>query len=467
MSSLHSRLSVAFAVMLFILLAGLGIVLGQFFQLIDHEITKEIEIKYWYFLLFFLLIAYLITLFIGIRVIRQYTKPIDHVKRTAQLIAKGDYLARAPIDKNGGQDELALAVNQIARNLQETSILRAMEKERLKTLVESMGSGLLMFGREGSVNLLNGAFEETFGVTREQLIGKTYMEIGLPTDFERIIEDVFLTEQVQERQIRHRQSFLSVYGAPVIGRHGNWLGIIVVLHDITEIIRLEEIRKDFVANVSHELRTPITSIKGFIETLLDGAMKEPVLLKDFLEIIQKESERLHVLVNDLLELSGIEREGFQLNKRQVSLQEIVKDAKKITSGLAERKNMRIIDETAAITVMADADRLIQVMVNLLTNAINYSKEGTTITIAAIENAHEVILSVTDEGMGIEAKELPRLFERFYRVDRARSRESGGTGLGLAIVKHLIEAHGGKVAVESEIGKGTTFTIYIPKRTKEL
>lgn len=465
MSSLYSRLFLAFATILLILLTGLGIVLGQFFHLIDHEITDQVQLKYWYYLLFFLPIAFFTTLFIGGRVIRQYTKPIDQVTRTAEMIAKGDYLARTPVDENGNNDELAIAVNQIARNLQETSILRAMEKERLKTLVESMGSGLLMFGREGSVNLLNRVFESTFELTREEVIGKTFMEIGLPKEIENVIEDVFLTEQVHERQIRNGQSFLSVYGAPVIGRHGNWLGIIVVLHDITELVHLEEIRKDFVANVSHELRTPITSIKGFSETLLDGAMNEPVILKDFLEIIQKESDRLHLLVNDLLELSGIERDGFRLNTKEILISDVINDAKKITSGLAERKNMNIILKgNTSIVVQADTDRLIQVMVNLLTNAINYSKEETTITIDTFETAYEAIIEVTDEGMGIDPTQLPRLFERFYRVDRARSRESGGTGLGLAIVKHLIEAHGGKVAVSSELGVGTTFTIFVPKRS---
>lgn len=463
MKSLYARLSIAFATILVILLAGLGIVLGQFFHLIDHEITKEIQLKYYYYLLLILPLAFLLTLFIGMRVIRQYTRTIDQVTHTAQMISNGDNLARTPIDDRHS-NELAIAVNQIARNLQEKSILRAMEKERLKTLIESMGSGLLMFGREGSVNLVNGVFEKTFGFDRDELIGKTFKEIDLPKGIERLIEDVFLTEQVHEGQIRISQSFVSVYGAPVIGRHGNWLGIIVVFHDITKLIRLEEMRKDFVANVSHELRTPITSIKGFTETLLDGAMEDPDISKDFLGIIQKESDRLHLLVDDLLELSGIEQEGFYLDISEVSLSSIINDAKKIVSGTVDKKRMHIIsDVQATATVQADSDRLIQVMVNVLTNAINYSKEETTIRITASTMTEGTTIVVEDEGIGIDPAELPRLFERFYRVDRARSRESGGTGLGLAIVKHLIEAHGGTVKVESEKDIGTKFTLFIPLR----
>ncbi|WP_432358162.1 two-component system histidine kinase PnpS [Sporosarcina sp. UB5] len=465
MRGLYSRLFIAFAILLFILLTGLGVVLGQFFHLIDNGINLQVQRKYWVFLFAILLTAYFISIVVCARVIKQYAKPIDLVSETAEKIARGDYLARAQIDDNGNHNELGVAVNQIARNLQETSILRAMEKERLKTLIESMGSGLLMFGREGSVNLVNGVFEKTFGFKRDELMGKTFMDIGLPEGIGSLIEDVFLTEEVHERQIRNDQSHFNVYGAPVIGHYGNWLGIIVVTHDITKLVRLEEIRKDFVANVSHELRTPITSIKGFTETLLDGAMNDPATLKEFLGIIQKESDRLHLLIIDLLELSGIEREGFQLQYSNVVISDIVDNAVEIVNGMLEKRNMNIVtDIQSEISVEADSDRLIQVMVNLLTNAISYSKEHTTITIEVFETIDEAIINVKDEGMGINQAELPRLFERFYRVDRARSRDSGGTGLGLAIVKHLIEAHGGKVTVESELGVGSVFTIRLQKKS---
>ena len=236
------------------------------------------------------------------------------------------------------------------------------------------------------------------------------------------------------------------------------------MHDITKLVRLEEIRKDFVANVSHELRTPITSIKGFTETLLDGAMNEPAIMKEFLEIIQKESNRLHLLIDDLLELSAIERENFSLQFGHVELLELMNDALKIVSGSLERKKMDInLDIADEIVIEGDASRLIQVMVNLLSNAINYSKEQTKITVSVKKIAGNAIIEVQDEGIGIEQIELARLFERFYRVDRARSRDSGGTGLGLAIVKHLVEAHSGTVEVESTIGVGTLIRICLPLR----
>lgn len=476
MKDLYTRLIFAYATLLSVLLTGLGIVLGQFFAIFGKEEQTELQWKYWTFLLIVLVVAFILSLFMASKLMRQYAGPVDQVTKTAKRIARGDYLARANIDDLAGgvtsHNELVVSIHQIARNLQEMSMSRAMEKERLKTLIESMGSGLLMFGREGAVNLSNRAFEQAFGFEKDELLGKTFKSIGLPEDIENLIEDVFMTETVQEKQVRIESggtiSHMSVYGAPVIGIHGNWLGIIVVMHNITELIRLEEVRKDFVANVSHELRTPVTSIKGFTETLLDGAMMDPAVMKEFLEIIQKESDRLYLLINDLLELSGMEREGFSLNVRTIHVNEIIEDAYKAVRPNLTRKNMALkIEVPSDLLIEADADRLVQVMVNLLSNAINYSKDSTTIRVRAESIRGELRMEVQDEGMGIPKSELPRLFERFYRVDRARSRDSGGTGLGLAIVKHLVEIHNGTVDVSSEVGKGTTFIIRLPIRhTKE-
>ncbi len=470
---LYSRLVIACAILLSVLLTGLGIVLGQFFPIFEENSDIVLQRQYWVYLILTLAIAFVMSLFMAARMMLQYARPVDEVTKIAVQIARGDYLVRTKTDEPEYDNELAISINKIANNLQEMSTIQMMERERLKTLVESMGSGLLMFGREGSVNLLNGVFEKTFGLTKDKIVGKTFKDIGLPTDIESLIEDVFMTEQVHAKQVRidtgANHSYMSVYGAPVIGHHGNWLGIVVVMHDITELIRLEEVRKDFVANVSHELRTPVTSIKGFTETLLDGAMNEPAVMVEFLEIIQKESDRLHLLIDDLLELSGMESEGFSLKYAAVNVNEMMNDALRIISQNKERKNIDILVEIPkGLVIEADSDRLIQVMVNLLSNAINYSKEETTVTVTVTvtKNMNNVVIKIKDEGIGIEQSELPRLFERFYRVDRARSRDSGGTGLGLAIVKHLVEIHGGTVDVESTIGVGTTFCIHLPVMHKK-
>lgn len=235
-----------------------------------------------------------------------------------------------------------------------------------------------------------------------------------------------------------------------------------MIHDITELIRLEEIRKDFVANVSHELRTPVTSIKGFAETLLSGAMEDREVRKNFLEIIHKESERLHSLIDDLLILSGVERAEFKLEFTDVHVNKVIEEAIQLVSVKVKEKKMKIIFQPSSeIVVEGDAGRLIQVLVNLLSNALAYSQDGKEVKVYIEKTSEQVIIIVEDEGIGIEPSQLPRLFERFYRVDQARSRESGGTGLGLAIVKHLIEAHNGSVEVYSKPSVGTAFYVKLP------
>lgn len=466
MKGLYGRLVSAYAILLVTLLAGLGIILGQFFSLYNTEIDPTIQRNYFVYLIAVLLIAFILSLLMATKFLKAYAKPIDEMTAIATKIAKGDYVQPSPVFELNYDDELSVAVKQISENMDKMSTVRGMEKERLKTLIESMGSGLLMFGRGGSVSLVNGVFRKTFGFETAEVIGKTVNSIGLPNEIESLIEEVFMTEQRRETQVHveveSKSVTFSVYGAPVIGSHGNWLGIVVVIHDITELVHLEEVRKDFVANVSHELRTPITSIKGFTETLLSGAMDEPAVLKEFLEIIQKESDRLHILIDDLLVLSGVERVGFKLEYTNVNLNKVIQDALQLVSGSIKEKNMEIsFEKSADFFIEGDEGRLIQVMVNLLSNALSYSQAEKTIKVSVEKINKHVLMIVEDEGIGIEPSELPRLFERFYRVDRARSRDSGGTGLGLAIVKHLVEAHNGTVEVYSKPSIGTAFYIKLP------
>jgi two-component system, OmpR family, phosphate regulon sensor histidine kinase PhoR len=471
MKGLYGRLVLANILFLSFLLTGLGIVLGQFFPLFNQGADPIIKRDYLLFLLIVLLTALFVSLFIISRLLLQYIKPIDEVTSNAIKLAKGDYSIHTSIVDKERKNELSLAISSISQTMQKISTEQEMEKERLNTLIESMGSGLLMFGRGGTLNLVNGVFRKTFDIKNdEKLIGKTVNSLELPKELESLIEDVYMTEQSRETQLNLQvngvSSSVNVYGAPVIGNYGNWLGIVVVIHDITELVRLEKIRKDFVANVSHELRTPVTSIKGFAETLLDGAMSDQTVMKEFLEIIQKESNRLKLLIDELLVLSDVEREGFTLKYSEVGLRKMIYEAIQVVSGRIEEKDMVIsFDMPNEIVIDGDEGRLIQVMVNLLSNAIIYSVKDTTITIEVKEVEEDVLIVVKDEGIGIKEAELERLFERFYRVDRARSRDSGGTGLGLAIVKHLIEVHGGTIQVDSEPNVGTSFSIRIPRRKR--
>jgi len=433
----------------------------------QHKILLSVRARLYVVLVILFTIALILIAIVSRYMIRNFTAPIDNVTETALELAKGNYRARAHENEQERMMPLSHSINILARNLQDITTIREVEEERLKTLIENMGSSLMMIGREGNISIVNRVFLERFGMQIDDVQGKVFRTIGLPKSLEQFIDHVFLTEMPYRQQIKMevQQELYNkeVYGAPVIGDHGRWLGVVIVMHDITELVRLEQIRKDFVANVSHELRTPITSIKGFSETLLDGAYKDEKMLLSFLEIIYKESNRLQMLIQDLLELSKIEQHGFTVNIMSMGLQDVLIRGAELTGPRLDEKNMSFhVDIERDVEVMGDANRIIQIVTNLITNAITYSPENTTVSIRLKENEKYGIIEIEDQGIGIEKHEIARVFERFYRVDRARSRNSGGTGLGLAIVKHLVEAHHGRIQVESEVGVGTKMIVMIPK-----
>lgn len=436
---------------------------------LDKEFITTLKTKLAFVLLFLLSVSFILISIISKKMFQDFLEPIENVTRTARELAVGNYRARAFATGPKTVVELRNSINILARNLQDITKTREIEEERLKTLIENMGSALMMIDRGGNISIVNKSFIESYGLDIKEIVGKNFLSVNLPVELEQFIDYVFLTELPYQKQLQmelqQEITYQFAYGAPVVGEHGRWLGVVIVMHDVSELIRLEQIRKDFVANVSHELRTPITSIKGFTETLLDGAYKDENMALSFLEIINKESNRLQMLIHDLLELSKIEQHGFSVDIMPTSLQEVLARVVELTSQRVEEKNMQfIVDIARDISVQGDANRLIQIFTNLIFNAILYSPEDTTISIRVLEQDGYGVVEVSDEGVGIQKSEIPRIFERFYRVDRARSRNSGGTGLGLAIVKHLVEAHHGKVQVDSEVGKGTTFRILLPLST---
>ncbi|TQR19816.1 two-component system histidine kinase PnpS [Psychrobacillus vulpis] len=507
MRTFQSRILRTYSILIGLILAGLGVVLGQLFpvfvdrsaqsvisskmdtlsdylsttdltkneqqaviQQMSSNLNSDVSISeqhsLWLFLFLTFLIAFLIALLLGSSIFKKYAQPIEHLTETAMELARGNYRIRAFEDDFSGMSMLSNSINILARNLHDISVMRETEKERLKTLIENMGSALIMIDRTGIVTIVNRSFLEQLQISLENIDGKLFSKIGLPEKIEEFIDKLFLTESSSREQIQFQRNlhtyYKDAYGAPVIGEHGKWLGIVVVMHDITELVKLEQVRKDFVANVSHELKTPVTSIKGFSETLLYGAYKNEETLLSFLEIIHKESNRLQVLINDLLDLSKVEQVGYEISLQKVRLSDILNRGLEMTTHLVEEKNMMIesiVDEE--VYVLGDTNRLIQIMMNLLANAINYSPENTTVRVNIFKNQKYGIFQIRDEGIGICESEINRIFERFYRVDRARSRNSGGTGLGLAIVKHLVEAHHGLIEVESKVGEGTVFNVYIP------
>jgi two-component system phosphate regulon sensor histidine kinase PhoR len=343
-----------------------------------------------------------------------------------------------------------------------------IQKDRLSALIENIGAGLILIDSRGYINLINKGYIDFFHVNATDYLSKLYYEVIENEEVCQIVAEVFRTEQKVSKQLLvplyiERRYFV-VYGIPIIGRDNVWKGVVLVFHDITELKNLEQMRKDFVANVSHELKTPVTSIKGFTETLLDGAMNQKDTLEAFLTIILKESERLQSLILDLLELSKIEQQGFILNIQKLDLHHLLEEVITMLNVKAAEKNIRmeLVCKQDQMMIEGDTDRLKQVFINLIANALAYTPNNGEVTVILLAHGEHVRIHVKDTGVGIEKKEIPRIFERFYRVDRARSRNSGGTGLGLAIVKHLVEAHHGFISVRSEIGKGSEFIIELPE-----
>ncbi|WP_226673321.1 two-component system histidine kinase PnpS [Rossellomorea aquimaris] len=422
----------------------------------------------WFVLSISLGLALVLIIILGSRITVRYTKPIESATNVAIELAKGNYRARTYEDRLDETSMLSTSINILARNLQEMVNAQDMQQNRLTTLIENMGSALLLIDHRGFVVLTNKTFRDFFSLKESQLKKVRYHEVIHYQEVNKLVEEIFMTEERLRKQILlpHKldRKHYEVYGAPIIGNNDEWKGIVVVFHDITELKKLEQMRKDFVANVSHELKTPITSIKGFSETLLDGAMNDPETLKSFLDIILKESDRLQSLIKDLLELSKIEKQGFELAVEEVEVAGLIEDVMPILREKAKPKEISLqSDFESRGLAEVDSYRLKQVFINLISNAIVYTPKGGDVWITLEEDQDKVYIRVKDNGMGISPEELPRIFERFYRVDKARSRNSGGTGLGLAIVKHIIEAHEGDIEVESELNQGTTFTVSLNKQ----
>ncbi|KKB74902.1 MULTISPECIES: two-component system histidine kinase PnpS [Bacillus] len=437
------------------------------YVLIDSPVDPDAGInqKIWILLGVSLGTAFLIIAGLGARITSQYTNPIESATQVAIELAKGNYNART---FNEDETMLSQSINMLAQNLQDMTRAQEMQRDRLQTVIENIDSGLILIDGKGYIHLVNRAYQKQFHVQADQLLYHFYHEVLEHEEIINLIEEIFMTETKVRKMfhlpIRIERRYFEVDGVPIIGMNDEWKGIVLVFHDMTERKQLEEMRKDFVANVSHELKTPITSIKGFTETLLDGAMNERETLQQFLSIILKESGRLETLIQDLLDLSKIEQQNFTLNIQDCDIGEILAEIEMLLKNKAEERGIALKLEKPEEPAIASGDphRLKQIFLNLVNNALTYTPEAGSVTISAEVLEDAVQVKVKDTGIGIKKAEIPRIFERFYRIDKDRSRNSGGTGLGLAIVKHLVEAHHGEIDVESEQGKGTVFTVRLKR-----
>ncbi|MCS7462564.1 cell wall metabolism sensor histidine kinase WalK [Paenibacillus doosanensis] len=428
----------------------------------------------WYGVLIGLLAVFIIAGLISYRIAYSLTRPIEMITRVAYQITNMNYKARVHIRKKDEVGQLGQAINGMADSLQ-LQMNRILEDEsRLKSVLENMISGVMMIDREGKIVLLNRSAEEIVGFSSHELLGKKFDEAKQQYEFTQLIQEcIDSKEHIRDEMIFYYPSerILEINLSPLSVGEGEWAGVLIVLHDITAVRRLERMRSEFVANVSHELKTPIAAVKGFAETLLAGALNDKETARSFLQIIFDESERLNRLIGDILELSKIESKRIPLQFSPVHMHTFVANALNVMNAEAKKKSIELAMEVdEEMYIEADEDRLRQILINLLSNGVNYTPEGgkVRVKVEPVEGSYgpsgdyeRIQMTISDTGIGIPKKDLPRIFERFYRVDKARSRSSGGTGLGLSIVKHLVELHKGTIRVESEVGMGTKFIVELP------
>jgi two-component system phosphate regulon sensor histidine kinase PhoR len=395
---------------------------------------------------------------------RRLTQPIENMRRMAKEITAGNFTSR-PIGRTAGElGELAQALNAMSAQLDQRLRQLAEEKAELNATLANMIEGVLVVDTSSRIRIANDTVRRQFGLT-DQATGKTVMETIRSAALHDLIQTGLASGNVVSRELTFFTHEERVFDVSVVclQRDDKPMGAVIVLHDITRIKKLENLRKDFVANVSHELRTPLSIIKGYIETLLEPEPPDAETTRQFLVTIQKHTRRLENLLADLLSISALESQQARLSFEPCNLRDVALTVVDELTAQADVKQITIHNNlTSSLPeVKADRAKLHQVFTNLLDNAIKYTQPTGQITISAVARDKEVNVIVADNGPGIAAEHLPHVFERFYRVDKARSREVGGTGLGLSIVKHIVQAHGGRVWAESELGKGSRFCFTLP------
>jgi two-component system phosphate regulon sensor histidine kinase PhoR len=413
-------------------------------------------------------VALIVALGIGMFVAGRVTRPVVEMQSIARQMSEGSFLVRAPTRSTDEIGTLGRSLNVMAGRLREKIQDLEQEQAKITAMLDAMVEGVIAVDGHEHILLMNEQARVMFGLGSSRGEGKPFLEVIRNADLHEIFravhaggtglalrQEIVLTSPANRMLGVNAVRLASVGGEP---------GVVMVIHDVTALRQLERVRTEFVANVSHELRTPLTAIQGYLETLLSGALEEPENARRFLEIVLRHSERLGRLLNDLTDLSNIELGKVTLRKESVHLDELVASVVAIIGPRAARSRVVVTADTPAElpAVAADRDRLVQILINLVDNGVKYTPEGGAVTVTARSiGAGVVEIAVADTGIGIPAADLPRITERFYRVDKARSRELGGTGLGLAIVKHLVLAHGGELRIESQEQQGTTVRFTLP------
>ena len=410
-------------------------------------------------LIFASLMGMTIAGFLGLVFARMMTSPIVQLTRSAKRLAEGDYI-KIPIQSSDEIGQLTKTFNDMATQLRKTMSITTSEKNKLEKILENMADGVMAFNRQGVLIHANPVSYEVIGdENKDHRFDYIFPNMDIDINFDELISGK--KSIIEEKTIASSDKYFNIRFAPYSNEKGEGEGVIVVMHDITKQHKLDCMRKEFVANVSHELRTPLTTVKSYTETLIEGAIDDKETAISFLRVMEKEADRMTMLVQDLLELSRIDNKQIQLNFKVLNLKKLVEETIEAQKIHAEKKSHKLILEADAkekYYILGDNAKMRQILHNILSNAIKYSIDLGTIKVKMFKN-DKVVVQIEDTGIGIPKQDIDRIFERFYRVDKARSRSMGGTGLGLAIAKELVELHKGQIKISSKVGKGTTVTLY--------
>lgn len=415
------------------------------------------------YLFFFVILAF-ITIILGWRLTYSIVKPLETVTETAEKISEGDLTQRIPVRKyNSEIEKLARMFNYMADELEDKVTEISQEKNRIEAILESMVDGVIAVDKDGEITLINPAASRIFNIEAEKIEGKDLLTTLFSHRIEMYLQRAFDTKKSIKREIKYKnpeQKIIQATFIPLLDEEDKITGGVIVLTDITELRKLETVRNDFVANVSHELRTPLTSIVGYLDTLLESDVEDPEIRNKFLKIIKEEADRLSILIKDLLNLSEIESHTFDL--KPGSFKNVLNKVIKLMEKNAEKKEIELQFEIAddLSPVYMVREQIKQVLINLFDNAIKYTPRAGKIKITVRQIDDKVYFSIKDNGMGIPQADQERIFERFYRVDKARSRAFGGTGIGLSIVRNIIKQHGSEIQVKSREGEGSEFYFYL-------
>ncbi len=439
-------------------------ILGALRASVSLERVKQIIQSVERPLLWSLIFGIILTILAGIYLGRSVRRNLLPIVTAASRYARGDLEKKIYVKEKDELAMLAESLNRMAFGLK--ARMKELENERNKAsgILTNLRDGVVAVDAAKQILLMNRSALKLFALPSAPSGRRSLIETVKIRELDDFIEGALRERRIVKGEVSlsyPEKKILHVHAAPIeISDADGGVAGILVLTDVTELRKLEKVRQDFVANVSHELRTPLTSIKGFIETLLSGAMQNEARASEFLKMMEEDAARLNRLIDDLLELSKIESAQVPMRFQSVNLPEIVDGIFNLIRPMGQEKKLSFenkISKSVATAVYADPDRLRQVLLNLIDNAVKFNRDGGRVTVRAVQQGNQVTVSIEDTGVGIPQESIPRIFERFYRVDKARSRSLGGTGLGLAIVKHIVEAHGGTVSCQSESGRGSVFS----------